>query len=243
MRIQGHHLAALLLTGGLLSSLSGCGQRSAPALAEEPKPAPVATVRAQPEQAKKDGGDGFRFPDDRGGRMLAKVLPPADTAPADSVRSAPKRLPESAALEHPSVPLPPNRGQVPRLPANRKGPPLRPRPLPEELPTAVSRPEPPRETQLPAGDRVRLPGPDVNQPVALPLLAAPVPDRTALDDPTADFSSAAAQSGKLPPRQGPAPFAKVSLPDPFENRDAVKLREPPPEKGDPVTAAPKVPGK
>jgi hypothetical protein len=243
MRIQGHHLAALLLTGGLLSSAAGCAPRPAPAVADEPRPAPVAAVRAQDEPAKKEDGDGFHFPDDKGGRMLAKVLPPADTPPAENVRSAPKRLPESAALEHPSVSLPPNQGQVPRLPADRKGPPLRPRPLPEELPPAVSWPKPPRETQLPAGDRVRLPGPDVNQPVPLQVLAAPAPDRTALDDPTADFSFAAAQSGMVPPRQAPAPFVRVSLPDPFENRDAVKLREPPPEKGDPVTAAPKVPGK
>jgi hypothetical protein len=251
MRAIRHRTAALLFTGALLSSLPGCGRTTAPAVAEEPKP----VVRAQSDQApageKSDGakkdeaGDGFRFPDDKGGKMLAQVLPPADAVPApgEGVASGPKRLPGAPALEQPSVPLAPNQGQVPRLPAGRRGPPLRPRALPDELPPAAPRPEPPQETQFPAGDRVRLPGPDVNQPVPLPVLAAPAPDRGSLDDPTADFSAAAAQSGPVPARAAPAPFARVSLPDPFENRDAVRVREAPPEKGDPVTAAPRPPGK
>jgi len=176
--------------------------------------------------------------------MLARALPPADTAPAagESGASGPKRLPGAAALEQPSVPLAPNQGQVPRLPASRTGPPPRPRPLPEVLPPAASRPEMPQAPQLPVGDRVRLPGPDASQPVPLPVLATPAPDRGP-DDPTADFSAAAAQSGVVPARQVPAPFVRVSLPDSFENRDAVKLRDTPPEKGDPVTAAPKLPWK
>jgi hypothetical protein len=238
--------AALLLTATLLWSLPGCGRPTAPAVAEEQKPAEVATVRAQSDEPPKDeADDGFRFPDDKGGRMLAQALPPADKAPApaESVPPAPKPLPGAPALEQPSVPLAPAQGQVPRLPAGRTGPPLRPRSLPEELPPAGSRPEPPQTIQLPTGERVRLPGPDVNQPVPLPLLATPAPDRTALDDPTADFSAAAAQSGTVPARQAPAPFGRVGLPDPFENRNAVKLREAPPEKSDPVKAAPKPPGK
>jgi hypothetical protein len=205
----------------------------------------AAAVRAQAEEApNEEAGDGFRFPDDKGGQTLARALPPADTAPAtgESGGSGPKRLPGAAALEQPSVPLAPNQGKVPRLPASRTGLPPRPRPLPEVLPPAGSRPEMPQAPLLPAGDRVRLPGPDVSRPVPLPVLATPAPDR-GLDDPTADFSSAAAQAGAVPARQAPAPFIRVSLPDPFENRDAVRLRETPPEKGDPVTAAPKLPGK
>jgi hypothetical protein len=238
--------AAMLLTGALLWSLPGCGRPTAPAAAEEQKPAPAVTARAQSDEPPKDeADDGFRFPDDKGGRMLAQVLPPADKAPApaENVPPTPQPLPGAPDLEQPSVPLAPVPGQVPRLPPGRTGPPLRPRSLPEGLPPAAPWPEPPQPIQLPAGDRVRLPGPDVNRPALLPPLAAPAPDRTALDDPTADFSAAAAQSGAVPARQAPAPFAKVGLPDPFENRNAVKLREAPPEKGDPVTAAPRPPGK
>ncbi len=244
--------AALLLTGALLPSLPGCAPPAAPAVAQTPGPAaaPAPVVRAKAdaprteEPAREDGGGGFRFPDDKGGRMLAQVLPPHHAAGADeSVGAGPRRRPASPALEQPSLPLPPNQGQVPRLPAGRQGPPLRPRPLPDGLPLTGPRPQPPQEPRLPAGDRVRLPGPDVNQPTPLPVLAAPAPDRSAAEDPTADFSSGAAQSAAVPARRGPAPFAKVSLPDPFENRNAVRLRQPPPERDDPVTAAPKPPGK
>jgi hypothetical protein len=65
----------------------------------------------------------------------------------------------------------------------------------------------------------------VNQPAALPVLATPAPDRTSGDDPSAEFSSAAAQTAAVPARETPAPFAKVGLPDPFENRNAVRLRD------------------
>jgi hypothetical protein len=243
--------AALLLSGALLSALAGCGQPSAPAQVQKPdESAPIVAARGQADGArddpkKEESGEGFRFPDDKGGQMLAKVLPPEDRGPAatENLAPAPKRLPGAAGLEHPSVPLGPNQGQVPRLPAGRKGPPLRPRPLPDELPLSGARPEPPQEPQLPAGDRVRLPGPDINQPAPLPVLATPAPDRSPSDDPTGDFSIATVQGTAMPARTTPAPFAKVSLPDPFENRNAVRLREAPPEKSDPVTAAPKPPGK
>jgi hypothetical protein len=254
MRPNHYRAAALLLSGALLP-LAGCSRSPAPAVAQDARPAgteKAPVVRAQADdapakdEAKKDeAGDGFRFPEDKGGQLLAKQLPPSDRPPAtsDGAAPAPRHLPGAPGLEHPSVPLPPNQGQVPRLPAHRKGPPLRPRSLPDELPLSGSRPEPPQEPQFPAGDRVRLPGPDVNQPVPLPVLATPAPDRASLDDPTADLSSAAAQSAAVPARDAPAPFGKVSLPDPFENRNAVRLRQTPPEKDEPVTAAPKGPGK
>jgi hypothetical protein len=255
MRPIRYRAAVLLLTGALWPCLSSCGNSPAPAggfqLGVETYPREVVLVKADDKKEdapakdeKKADDEGFRFPDDKGGQMLAKVLPPADKIPLtdDGGSSKPKRLPGSAALEHPSVPLGPNQGQVPRLPATRKGPPLRPRPLPDDLPLSGMRPEPPQEAQFPAGDRVRLPGPDVNQPAPLPLLAVPAPDRTT-DDPTADFSSAAAQSASVPVRTAPAPFVKLSLPDPFENRDVIRLRQTPPEKDEPVSATPKPPMK
>jgi hypothetical protein len=250
MRPTRDRAAVLLLTGVLLSSLAGCRQPSEPVSADGPKAPgglkamPAALARAPADDgpakdAKKE--DGFRFADDKGGQLLAKMLPPSDPGrPTDGV-SGPKRLSGSPSLDQPPLPLPPNQGQVPRLPAGRKGPPLRPGPLPDELPLVGLRPEPPQESQLVAGDRVRLPGPDVNQPVPLPVLAAPAPDRTSLDDPTADFSAAAVQAAAMPVRQGPAPFVKLGLPDPFENRGAVRLREAPPEKNEPMTAAPRPP--
>ncbi|HEX5270644.1 MAG TPA: hypothetical protein VFW33_09170 [Gemmataceae bacterium] len=240
--------AALLLTGALLP-LAGCGHPAAPDAKAAPQVVRARAEEAQREEKpageeKKESGDGFRFPDDKGGRLLAKELPPRERGPGSEgdVTTTPRRLPGSPALEHPAVPLPPNQGQVPRLPSQRQGPPLRPRSLSDDLPPGGARLDPPREPRFDAGERVRLPGPDVTRPVALPILATPAPDRAALEDPTADLSSAAAQSATVPARAAPAPFTKVSLPDPFENR-AARLRETPPEREDPVTAAPKGPGK
>jgi len=247
MRLIRYRAAALFLSGALLPSLAGCGQPSAPAAGQslEGAPTPIARAQADADARKDEAGEGFRFSEDKGGQILARELPPADRGLAanENVARAPKRLPGVAALEHPTVPLQPNQGQVPRLPAGRKGPPLRPRSLPDDLPLSGARPEPPQEPQFHAGDRVRLPGPDPNQPVALPVLASPAPDRTTGDDPTADFSSAAVQAAVMPSRGAPAPAVKLSLPDPFENRNTVRLRETPPEKGEPVTAAPRPPAK
>jgi hypothetical protein len=237
-----------LLTGALLACASSCGRPSTPLAIHDPTvaAAPDAVIRGRADDTPLDEpNDGFPFPDDKGGQVLARVLPPADKPPgagADMV-AGPRRLPGSPVLEQPSVPLPPNQGQVPRLSVGRQGPPLRPRSLPDELPLSPSRQELPQEMQFPAGDRVRLPGPEVSQPVPLPVLAVPAPDRGSSDDPTAEFSSAAAQTAAPPARARPAPFVRVSLPEPFENRIAVRLREPPHEKEDPVTAPPKPPGK
>jgi hypothetical protein len=261
MRTNRYRTAALLLAGGLLTSLAGCGHTPAPAAAGPSTQKVVARGKADDagdglkaaaakeppkDEAKKEAEEGFRFPDDKGGQLLAKVLPPSEKAPAgERVTSGPKRLPGSPALEQPAAPLPPGRAEVPRLPSGKKGTSLKPRPLPDELPLGGYRgdPAPPHGQSFPAGDRVRLPGPDINQPAPLPILATPAPDRAALDDPTADFSAAAVQSAPAPARTNPAPFVKVALPDPFENRNAVRLREKPAERAEPVTGSPTGPGK
>jgi hypothetical protein len=108
---------------------------------------------------------------------------------------------------------------MPRLPAG-KTPSLRPRPLPEELPLIGHKSDPlvPEVQLLHAGDRIRLPSVDVNKPIPLPILAQPVTNRAPLDDATADASLAAALAATPPGRASPAPFLKLNLPDPFENR-------------------------
>jgi hypothetical protein len=81
-----------------------------------------------------------------------------------------------------------------------------------------------------AAGRVRVPSPDVNQPPPLPVLAKPLPDRAPVDDVTGAASSAAVQSGTVPPRTKAAPFLKLTLPDPFENRKPVAPPVTPPEE-------------
>jgi hypothetical protein len=97
------------------------------------------------------------------------------------------------------------------------------------------------DKEPPAGPRIRLPSADVNQPVPLPVLARSVPGRAPLDDPTADLSRAAAVAAPLPVRTQPLPFRRLNLPDPFELRDAVRLRNPPAEDPLPPSSAARPP--
>jgi hypothetical protein len=69
--------------------------------------------------------------------------------------------------------------------------------------------------------RINVPSADVQKPAPLPVLAKPSPDRASLDDPTVEASNAATPSGTVPARTKPAPFVKMSQPDPFENRKPV----------------------
>jgi hypothetical protein len=226
--------ALLLVVGGVLVA-------SMSAQADDTRPEPPK--KAEPT---KDG-DGFRFPEDRGGQLLGKVLLPSEktSAPPETVSTGPRRLTSPPNLEQPSVPLTPSGLDVPRLRSVRKDLSPRLRPLPDESPLSTFRtePQPPQAQVLPAGERARVPGPDPLQPAALPVLAQPVPERASLDDPGAEFSTAAVQSATVPFRSTLAPFVRQNLPDPFENRDTVRLRNTPDERPDPQTAAPKGPGR
>jgi hypothetical protein len=115
--------------------------------------------------------------------------------------------------------LPSAQVEVPRLPT-RMSSTSKPRPLPEELPILRGRLEPimPQARILPAGDRVRLSSVDAHQPLPLPFLAHPIIDRAPLDDVTSDASQAAALAAPPLVRTAPAPFIKMNLLDPFENR-------------------------
>jgi hypothetical protein len=88
---------------------------------------------------------------------------------------------------------------------------------------------------------VKTPSVPVDQPIRLPVLAVPVPDRASLDDPTRDASLEAALVASPPDRSGPAPFLPPGASDPFENRETVKVRIPPAEETTPVGARPQPP--
>jgi hypothetical protein len=91
---------------------------------------------------------------------------------------------------------------------------------------------------FPVPARARLASRDVNKPVPLPVLATPAPD------PTGEISSAAAVAAPLPQRTRPAPFAKLTVPEPYENRTTARLALSPPETANPTAnATPRTPAK
>jgi hypothetical protein len=147
------------------------------------------------------------------------------------------------SLEVTAAPVLPQRGtgMVPPLPPKGKGFSLLPRLVTEEaMDEARERVMLPEETSLPTVDRARVPSPNVHEPVALPILALPVPDRASLDDPTGDASTEAALAATLPQRVTPAPFLRLTVPDPYEFRRPLVLAGQP-EAAVPHTSTPQTP--
>jgi hypothetical protein len=193
---------------------------------------------------KEEGPRGiFAFPRDSGGALLAKLLPPDTAAAAGERTTRPVPRPAPRGLDVKSEPLLPPRaaGSMPPQPPQVKKPAIRPRLVAaEELTEASERVRLPEETLLPAVDRAREPSPDVNEPLALPILAQPVPDRAPLEDPTGDASTAAALAAALPQRVIPAPFLRLTIPEPFEFRRPLTLVVPT-ETAAPHTSTPQTP--
>jgi hypothetical protein len=243
--------AACLLAG--LCGCSGQGAVSTPAPAAVVAPGAPQAKEAPPKQGARAGapaqqaGPGSSAPLDRGGKLVARLLEPTDAVLAAEARRArgPRDLPAAPSLEAPQLPLPPYTGELPRLPAPSGGASPRPGSLGEGTPLDRYRadPPPPAAPQLPAAGLVRLPSPDLNRPVPLPILAGPVTDRAPLTDPTPDVSLAAVLAEPVPVRTTPAPFVRLNLPDPFEHAQAARLRTPPEEDPHPPVTFPQPPTK
>jgi hypothetical protein len=234
-------LGCLILTAGLL----GCARP--PLLVPEvvvkadgPKPEP-ADQPAPPGPA--DQGEGFHFPDDQGGKLLQSLLPPTDKQRTVMGSSPQRSFPPLRSLEQPEVPLLPSQVTVVPLPPPKPSPALKPGHTAEETPLTSARSQPslPQTQSLSPGLLVRTPSVPVERPVSVPVLAVPVPDRASLDDPTRDASLEAALAASPPERPGPAPFLRLRTPDPFENREAVKVRTLPAENAIPLSSTPQLP--
>jgi hypothetical protein len=233
---------------GLLLALAGCSRTSVTispggVAAADEKPRPAAQDAPREGEKAEPSAEGFRFPDDEGGELLGKLLtPPLKAGPRDD-QAGPRRFTRSPAVEAPRLPLPPTRLEPTRLPAEKASGLTRPAPLAEGTPLVSysGTPEPPQPPRLAVGELVRAPSPDVNRPVPLPLLGQETPDRAPLDDPTAEASLAAALAAPLPQRTAPAPFLRLGVPDPFENRRTVRLPAPAEEQAAPVSASPRTP--
>jgi hypothetical protein len=224
------------LVAAVAIGLASCGQSPAPpavtvgpAVVEPKADPPRAEQAAKNDPAPVPDGGTFRFPDDTGGKALAKTLTPAAPLPMPAtVPAAPRDRKLPAFLETPTPPLPDAASSPPRLAL----PPIkdaRPVPLPERVPTDLGAaiPDLPARPEIATGSLTRIPARDLSQPAQLPILSPkPVADRAPLTDPTVEFTAASVISASLPLRTEPAGFVRINLPDPFENADAAKIRTP-----------------
>lgn len=193
-------------------------------------------------QPRPVSADDITSPTTKGGKYLADLLQPGRKVPA---LDGPRLFPQPPSLETVNAPLGYFRGLPPRSFLTAQGKPLQPRSLREGLPLASQHGEPrlPEVLVLPAGELVRLPATDVQTPVPLPFLAQPQRDRAPLTDPTMAASLAAVLGELAPARLAPVPFAPINLPDPFENSQVARVRNPPAEQAVPVVVTPHMPPK
>ncbi|HTU16541.1 MAG TPA: hypothetical protein VMG10_00635 [Gemmataceae bacterium] len=208
--------------GGLLLASLGCSRSAVVMVPEEPSRADEAVAKETLARGQADEapGSSFSFPDDAGGVLLAKVLPPKPSETLLTKRTEPPRQSAlSASMKPPALPLPPGQAILPRLPDVRQHAPLRPSLLLEESLDGLSAPLVlPEKLSLPVGARVHVHSIDVNEPIPLPTLSRPVTERASLEDPTRKASIAAALAAPIPSRSSKAPFLKLTLPDPYDRR-------------------------
>ncbi len=239
-----------LLALGLTVAVLGCARQAVPNPSVNEAAAPSPSVKeAAPPAGKSAGGAAlpapsagqrFTFPPDKGGELLAALLRPPEpvaASPTDAP-TGPRPQPVPNTLADPNPSLAVNRSELMRPPLALEALKVQPRPLPDDPPLSAYRrdPRPPQQQQLPASAGVRLPSPDVNEPVALPALAQPQVDRAPLDDPTGEASLKAALAAVPPVRDNRTPFLRLNLPDPFELSQTVRLASPPAEDPTPVAS-------
>lgn len=214
--------------------LTSCGRSPAPPatiVIDEPSDSMKVAEPVQPAAKNDPPADGgtFAFPDDAGGKALAKTLPPSAAAPMPaSVPVTPRERRLPAFLEAPTPPLPAAASSPPRL-ALAPLTPSRPVPLPDRVPLDLGGviPDLPARREVPTGPLTRTEGRDMSKPAELPPLSPkPVADRASLADPTGEFTAASVVSPTLPLRTVPTGFVRINLPDPFENADSAKVRTP-----------------
>lgn len=238
---------SIVVLAALLITQTGCSKRTGVSIAQNSEAAQDPKIAAKDDRP----AGSFAFPDDKGGKLLAELLTTAggsDGTPAGKrdKRAMPLPLKGPAALEHPDM-QPPQTGASPGLPSATLTPkpvPVKPHSLPEEAPLlrySLDAVTIPRRDDLPAGPRTRIDSIDVDKPTGIPILAQPVPDRASLEDPSKNMSTLSALAVILPERNGPTPFLKLTLPDPFENSQTVRLRTLPAEEATPTSPGPKAP--
>jgi hypothetical protein len=239
---------------GLVLSASGCSSRSAPVVAArsekeaaaparpvQPVKAAARVARARADDKDKEAAAPFRLPDDEGGALLSKVLAPRQRRGPLPGPGRQRRSTQAPNFEPREPPLPRPEVAVPRLVVPRPKSVLRPHLVTEEeLAGPLDAPAVPQRPTFHAGARARFASDDPEIPPPLPVLARPVPDRAPLDDATTEASAEAALAAPLPERTTPAPYQRLAVPDPYENRRPLSLPLPP-EGEEPISGAPAPP--
>ena len=178
--------------------------------------------------------------DDPAGSVDRLLQPTAPKPLAADYRSQPTRRAGLALLEQ--AELMPAAGSLKpiELPAFRRAI-LVPRLMRDAIPLAYDTADPilPQRIELPATRLIRTPSRDVNLPLDLPVQATYRLDRASLDDPTMEYSVQQAQGGEIRQREKKAPFVRVNLPEPFENRLEIQSAQPEPPLVAPVPQPPK----
>jgi hypothetical protein len=236
MKLRLTLLVLLIAGGGTLGfTLLGCGgQKETPDTRADDEKKPG---KAEEKASVKDGepkpvvgAEEFRFPDDPGGRLVARVLTPPAVLPSSREKTQ-RTKPAPRSIDNPAPSLPQQFASLLRLDVGKLGRPPQPQ---------LIAPEPlfgieesfgalPQSLSLPALDRVKIVTPNVAVAVSLDRVAQPLVEKPTTSDPTLDVSKAAALSEALPSRGTPVPFLKLILPDPFENQDTGRLPATEPE--------------
>ena len=242
---RGLKSAPLLLLSAIL--LAGCGRDRAAVSMESQVAADETSASLQlgstesPVKSDVEPGGTFQFPNDRGGKLLANLLPPPQLVDSEGngSRIPKRRFAPQPLLDRQELPLQSSAAEMTKLLSEANA--LRPRPAPpsEESPIMSVRSDNgiPERGAFAPGEKISVSSANPEGAAALPILAIKSSDPP-VEDPTLDWTGTAALKSPPPQRTGPAPFVKQLLPDPYENRPAAKVKNTPPEEATPLTGTP-----
>ena len=217
----------------VLLAVSGCSRTSGPAAALPALSAQVAVATETEEPA------GFAFAQDEGGRLAYERLAVSRAEALESVpfataprpwRSAKLEQLPSAALALIDVPA------IAHVSALEHSKPARARPALDTPPLVMN--DKTVLAALPAfqaAPKVRVEGPDPLKVPPLVTSSRPPETLSPAADPTEEASRQIALAALTVLRTQPAPFLRLTIPDPFEHLKAVRLRSTPTEPIEPAS--------
>lgn len=205
---------SLAASVGCFFLLLGCN-RSTVVVPDHLSSTEESVVRAKVDTMESTS---FILPEDDGGKLLAKLLPPNRPRHESLHQTTSFTRKSSAAFPIPTLPLPSSEAALPRLPERGRGNHTFPRLDLDEVSGALPEVPDPSAPTLPAGGKIRVSSHDVNELIPLPILATAVMERASLEDPTLEISTAAALAAPIPVRAAKAPFLKLTIPDPYDGR-------------------------